>query len=261
MYNRPRVIPVLGIIGDDLVKTEKYQNPRYLGDPINAVKIFNGKYVDELVLCDIRSSLDKTPINFMLLQDIASQAFMPLGYGGGIKTFEDVKKLFKIGYEKVIFSTGLFNNTELIKQCVSYAGSQSVVGSIDVKKMGGGYSVYIESGTKKITSDIRGYIKRAVELGVGEIIINSIDREAEMNGYDLDLIKLVASDIDIPIVISGGAGKKEHFAEAIQAGAHAVAAGSMFVYYGSKKAVLITFTNYEWSDLNESNYGSNIDIK
>lgn len=244
MKNKPRVIPVLSFIGEDLVKTENYRNPRYLGDPVNAVKIFNGKYVDELIICDIRASLEKTEVNFSLLQDIASEAFMPLGYGGGVKTFENAKKLFKIGYEKIIFSSELYRNPELIKKCVNYAGSQSIIGSIDVRKKMNNYEIYIESGTVKLPYNLREYVNRAIELGVGEIIINSIDREGQMNGYDLDLIKLIVSDTEVPIVISGGAGKKEHFIQAIDAGAHAVAAGSMFVYYGSKKAILITFTSY-----------------
>ncbi len=243
MYSKPRVIPVLAFIDDDLVKTEKYNKPRYLGDPVNAVKIFNGKYVDELVICDIRASLNNTPINFKLLKDIASQAFMPLGYGGGIRSFDDAKKLFKIGYEKVIFSTELYNNTNLIKECVNYAGSQSVVASIDVKKHRDKYKVYIKSGTKEVSNDLKGYIIRAVNLGVGEVIINSIDREGQMTGYDIDLIKQATVGLDLPLVIQGGAGKREHFVEALNAGAHAVAAGSMFVYFGPKKAVLITFTN------------------
>lgn len=244
MNNKPRVIPVLSIIGDDLVKTEKYINPRYLGDPINAVKIFNGKYVDELVISDIRASIEKTPINFNLLKDIASQAFMPLGYGGGINTLEEAKKLYKIGYEKIIFSTQLHKNPELIKQCVQYAGSQSVVASIDIKKSFDKYLVYIESGTKKISSSLIDYVDKVVNLGVGEIILNSIDREGQMNGFDLELIRIVTGLTSLPVVASGGAGCQQHFNEAIEAGAHAVAAGSMFVYFGKKKAVLITFQDF-----------------
>jgi len=240
--NRPRIIPVLSIIENNLVKTSKFKNPRYLGDSVNAVKIFNGKFVDELIILDIRSSLDKTMINFDLLNDIASQAFMPLGYGGGINTFEDAKKLFKAGYEKILFSTALYENPELVKKCVNYAGSSSIVASIDIKRnLIGKYSIYILSGTKKVSSDIFEYLKYVINLGVGEVIINFIDRDGQMTGYDLDLVKQLSDVSDIPLIPNCGAGTIEDFKNAIEYGAHSVAASSMFVYYGRMKAVLINF--------------------
>lgn len=249
--NRPRIIPVLSIIEDNLVKTSKFKNPRYLGDSVNAVKIFNGKFVDELIILDIRSSLNKTKINFELLIDIASQAFMPLGYGGGIRNFDDAKKLFKAGYEKIIFSSALYENPELVKKCVNYAGSSSIVASIDIKKnILGKYNVYIFSGTKKIASDITEYIKYVISLGVGELIINFIDRDGQMLGYDLDIIKELSDISDIPLIPNCGAGSIEDFKNAIKYGAHSVAASSMFVYYGRMKAVLINFpTEEEFEDI------------
>lgn len=242
MYNRPRVIPVLGIIDDDLVKTIKYTNPRYLGDPINAVKIFNGKYVDELVLLDIRASLENKPINFELLTNIAQQAFMPLGYGGGIRTFEEVKKLFRIGYEKVIFNTAFFENPQLIKKSAEYAGSQSVVVSLDFKKsITGKYILYVKSGTLKTGFSIADVINKLKILNVGEVILNVIDRDGTMSGYDLDLVKLISESVDIPVITNTGARNIEDFKKAIKNGAHAVAASSLFVFFGAKKAVLINF--------------------
>lgn len=242
MYNRPRVIPVLGIINDDLVKTIKYTNPRYLGDPINAVKIFNGKYVDELVLLDIRASLENKPLNFELLTSIAQQAFMPLGYGGGICTFEEVKKLFRIGYEKVIFNTAFFENPELIKKSAEYAGSQSVVVSLDFKKsITGKYILYVKSGTLKTGFSIADVINKLKILNVGEVILNVIDRDGTMSGYDLDLVKLISESVDIPVIANTGARNIEDFKNAIKNGAHAVAASSLFVFFGTKKAVLINF--------------------
>lgn len=242
MYNRPRVIPVLGIINDDLVKTVKYTNPRYLGDPINAVKIFNGKYVDELVITDIRATIDNKPINFDLLAHIAQQAFMPLGYGGGIRTLEEVKRLFRIGFEKVIFNTAFIENPELIRKSVEYAGSQSVVVSLDFKKNYlGKYNVYTRSGTQKSTQSINEIISKITDLNIGEIIINSIDKDGTMSGYDQELIRIISKSVNIPVIANNGARDIDDFREALRSGAHSVAASSMFVYYGKMKAVLITY--------------------
>ena len=242
MYNKPRVIPILSIIEDDLVKTTKYTNPRYLGDPINAVKIFNGKYVDELVITDIRASVKNQPINFELLTNIAQEAFMPLGYGGGIKTLEEVKKLFRIGFEKVIFNTAFINDPDLIKRAVEYAGSQSVVVSLDFKKsMTGKYTLYTKSGTMKSSFAISEIVKRLIELNVGEVVLNVIDKDGTMSGYDLDIIKKISSMIPIPLIANTGAKDVNDFKLALSNGAHSVAASSMFVYYGKLKAVLITF--------------------
>lgn len=242
MYNKPRVIPVLSIIEDDLVKTTKYTNPRYLGDPINAVKIFNGKYVDELIITDIRASINNKPINFELLSHIAQQAFMPLGYGGGIKSLDEVKKLFRIGFEKVIFNTAFIDNPDLIKRAVEYAGSQSVVISLDFKKsLTGKYILYTMSGTVKSNMTISEIIDRLIHLNVGEIVLNVIDKDGTMSGYDLEIIRTISSMIDIPVIANTGAKDVNDLKLALSYGAHAVAATSIFVYIGSKKAVLITF--------------------
>jgi cyclase len=242
MYNKPRIIPVLSIIEDDLVKTVKYNNPRYLGDPINAVKIFNGKYVDELIIIDIRASLNKQPINFELLSHIAQQAFMPLGYGGGIQSLDEVKKIFRIGFEKVIFNTAFIDNPDLIKRAVEFAGSQSVVVALDFKKsILGKYNLYIKSGTVKTNLTLEDVIVRVKDLNVGEVIINVVDKDGTMSGYDLEIIQAISKLIDIPVIANTGAKEVEDFKMAILSGAHSVAASSMFVFYGKMKAVLITF--------------------
>lgn len=242
MLNRPRVIPILGIIDYDLVKTIEFKKPRYLGDPINAVKIFNGKNVDELVILDIRATIDKKPINFDLLAHIAQQAFMPLGYGGGIQSIDDVKRLFRMGYEKVIFNTAFIDNLSLLKSSVDIAGSQSVVVSLDFKKSSNGiYHLYTASGTRKHNISLDDIIERVVESRVGEVVINVIDRDGSMTGYDLELIKSISSRLSIPVIANSGAGAISDFKKALVAGAHSVAATSMFVYYGTQKAVLITF--------------------
>ena len=243
MLNRPRIIPVLTIIDEDLVKTTQFKKPRYLGDPINAVKIFNEKQVDELCILDIGVTKNQSTINFNLLEKITSQAFMPLSYGGGIKTFEEVKRLFRLGFEKIVFNTSFNENPLLIKQAVDYAGSSSVVLAIDVKKgITGKYSLFTDSGSKKIRDSLEMYIKLGIEYGVGEILVNDINRDGMMNGYDLDLIKQITSSVNVPVIACGGAKDINDLKEALHlAGASAVAAGSLFVYYGSQKAVLINF--------------------
>jgi imidazole glycerol-phosphate synthase subunit HisF len=241
MYNKPRVIPVLSIIGNDLVKTTQFQNPRYLGDPVNAVKIFNGKGVDELIITDIRATKDQTPINFDLLTDIASQAFMPLGYGGGIQTLEEAKQIFRLGFEKIIFSTNLNEKSDLLKQCVQLAGSSSVVAAIDLKRNKESYEVFSHSGTKKVSNNLAQYVEYVIKLGVGEIIFTSIDNEGGMKGYEYAILTQIPFKIEVPIIINGGAGKLQDLQDGIKKGYDAVAASSLFVYFGEKKAVLINY--------------------
>ena len=242
MNNRPRIIPCLLIQDDGLVKTKKFKNPTYLGDPINAVKIFNEEEADELCLLDI-SSHKNNAVNFDLLKDIASEAFMPLAYGGGISSLDDAKKLYRMGFEKLIFNTALSTNPQLVKDVIGFAGSQSVVASIDVKKnFFGVEECYIDCGHKNTKKNCIDYLKEVELLGVGEIFINSIDNDGIMRGYNIELIKKITSNINVPVIACGGAGKLEDLKSAIQeGGAHAVAAGSIFVFYGSRHAVLINY--------------------
>lgn len=243
MYSRPRIIPCLLIDKGDLVKTVNFKKPNYLGDPINAVKIFNEKEVDELCVLDISSYKAEKKINFDLLKTVASQAFMPMSYGGGVHTAEDARQLYRLGFEKVIFNSALFEEPHEVRKTVEYAGSQSVVASIDVKKsLLGKYSCYIRCGTKRINLNFEEALKHIFSLGIGEILINSIDRDGLMQGYDVELIHKVTENAGIPIIACGGAGKIDDLKDALHnGGAHAVAAGSIFVYYGNKKAVLINF--------------------
>lgn len=242
MIKRPRVIPLLCIDGEDLVKTTQFKKPRYLGDPINAVKIFNGKFVDELCILDITASKNNKGPQFDLLKDIAVQAFMPLSYGGGITKIEEIKRLFKMGYEKVVINTAFIQQPELIQQAAAFAGNQSIVVSIDVKRsITGKPIVYTMDGTVKVNQSLTAVAQLAEKLGAGELIINSIDRDGMMNGYDIELIKEVTEAVSIPVIACGGASTVNDFKQALnEGGAHAVAAGSLFVYYGPKKAVLIT---------------------
>lgn len=241
MYSRPRIIPCLLIQDEGLVKTVKFSHPNYLGDAINAVKIFNEKEVDELCLLDIKAALERRGPNFSLLKDIASEAFMPMSYGGGISSLEQAKELFFIGYEKIIINTAFVENPKLIEELAKFAGSQSVVVSIDAKKkIFNGYHCYIKDGSQKVEKTPCELAKLAEELGAGEILLNSLDCDGMMSGYDLNLIKSVAENVNIPVIACGGASGVEDLRVALKEGkAHAVAAGSMFVYYGKKRAVLI----------------------
>lgn len=242
MYSRPRLIPCLSIQDRDLVKTTKFTNPRYLGDPINAVKIFNGKGVDELCILDITATSENRGPDFEYLKDIASEAFMPLSYGGGITTLSEIEKLFYIGYEKVIINTSFVTNPELIREASDFAGSQSIVVSIDVKnELFGKKSCYINDGKTKVKQDPVTLAKRAEELGAGEILLNSITLDGTMKGYDLELVKGVSGAVSIPVIACGGAKDIHDFKKVLEeGGAHAAAAGSLYVYYGPQKAVLIT---------------------
>lgn len=242
MFNRPRLIPCLSLKDHGLVKTTKFSNPRYLGDPINAVKIFNGKGVDELCILDITATSEQRGPDFEYLKDITSEAFMPLSYGGGITSLDQIKKIFFIGYEKVVINTAFVRNPKLIQEAANSAGSQSIVVSIDVKTgLFGKRSCYVNDGKNKVDFDPVQMAKRAEELGAGEILLNSIDRDGTMQGYDIKLVQDVVKAVSIPVIACGGARDIFDFKKVIQdGGAHAAAAGSIFVYYGSQKAVLIT---------------------
>lgn len=258
MYHRPRIIPCILLDKGDMVKTVAFSNPRYLGDPINAVKIFNNKGVDELCILDRGCTRDNTQPDFELLKDIATEAFMPLSYGGGITHIDEIKRLFAIGYEKVILNTSLVNDPELVRAAVKYAGSQSIVASIDVK-----YDILkrthccTNGGRIKTSYSPIDLAKRAEELGVGEILLNSVNRDGEMKGYDVVLVKSVVDSVSIPVIACGGAGKLGDLKAVLDEGhAHAAAAGSFFVYYGINRAVLITAPT-ENDYIDEGIYSSN----
>jgi imidazole glycerol-phosphate synthase subunit HisF len=240
-----RVIPCLLLRNAGLVKTVKFKKPRYIGDPINAVRIFNEKEVDELVFLDIEATSLNSGPNFELIKDIASEAFMPFAYGGGISSTDQIKQLFALGVEKIILNTAAVNTPKLIPAAVALAGSSSVVISIDIKRnFMGKYRVCLANGRKDMKLDPISHAKEMEHLGAGEILVNAIDRDGCMSGYDLDLIQKISEAVSIPVVASGGAGELRHFKECVGAGASAVAAGSMFVFHGRHKAVLITYPEY-----------------
>ena len=244
--NFARVIPFLLIDSSGLTKTINFKKKRYIGDPINAVKIFNEKLVDELVLIDIEATIKKKEPNFQLIEEIASEAFMPIGYGGGVTKMEHFDKLFKIGVEKVSVNSCLFDNPEVVKKAVEKYGSQSIIASVDFKKnFLKQYLIYSRCGLKKQKINLIEIINTIKEVGVGELILNNIDHEGTMKGYDLDLIKIVSNELIIPTIALGGASSVDDFEKAIKVGASAVGAGSMFIYHGPHKAVLISYIDKE----------------
>ncbi len=238
-----RVIPCLLLKNQGLVKTVKFKDPKYVGDPINAVKIFNDKEVDELLFLDITATRDRKRPPMKVIAEIASECFMPLAYGGGIRSMEDVRQIFAVGVEKVCINTHAVEEPEFIRQASDIFGNQSIVVSLDVKKsIFGKYEVHTHGGTKNRRLDPVDHAVRMEQMGAGELILNSIDRDGTQQGFDIDLIRKVTSAVNIPVVACGGAGTVAHFREAVkQGGASAVSAGSMFVFHGKHRAVLISY--------------------
>jgi cyclase len=242
-----RVIPCLLLSDGGLVKTRKFKNATYIGDPINAVRIFNEKEVDELVLLDMHASLEKRGPNLEFLKQIASECFMPLAYGGGISSIEQIQALFRIGIEKVILNTALYRDPTFVRNAVATFGSQAITASIDVRRrLLGRRDATILAGTVSTGLSPVVAARSAEALGVGEILLTSIDREGSMRGYDIPLLAEVSQSVSIPVIASGGAGKLEDFRTAVLEGyASAVSAGSMFVFNGPHRAVLITYPDYK----------------
>lgn len=240
---RTRVIPCLQLIDESLVKTVKFDNHGYIGDPKNTVRIFNELEVDELCFLDIRATVQKRKPNFKILSEIANECFMPLAYGGGIKDAETALKILNIGFEKVVINTAAYEKPDLIKQISEEAGSQSVIVSIDVKKNWlGKYFVYTNDGRNKIKIDPVEYAQEAEQKGAGEILLTSMNNEGTWEGFDLEIIEKVSNEVNIPVIALGGAGNISHIAEAVnEAGASAVGLGSMVVYQQQGMGVLVTF--------------------
>lgn len=242
-----RIIPCLLLKDGGLVKSTKFRNDVYVGDPLNAIKIFNEKEVDEIVLLDINATITGKGPNFRLLEEVASECFMPLSYGGGISSLDQMQRLFAIGVEKIVLNSALHINPTLVRDAVNAFGGQAIVASIDVKnKFFGGKEVMVFSGKKGTNIDPIKFSKYVESLGVGEILLTSVDRDGLMKGYDIELIRMVSCVVNIPVIASGGAGEIQDFKKAIKYGeASAAAAGSMFVFYGPHKAVLISYPDYQ----------------
>lgn len=243
---RPRVIPCLLLQKDGLVKTIQFKDPTYVGDPINAVKIFNDAKADELIFVDIEASKTGRSINVDLVRKIGDEAFMPFAVGGGIRTIDQVKAVFNAGAEKVIINSAAIENPDLLKQAADIYGRQSIVASIDVKKVNGQYKVVGNSGTNSTNLDPVDLAKKYETVGAGELFINSIDRDGTKEGYDIALIKAIAEKVTIPVIACGGASDWSDFKKVVDEGmASAVSAGSIFVFIGRKRAVLINYPDRE----------------
>jgi cyclase len=240
---RPRVIPTLLLKGKGLVKTIKFKNPKYIGDPINAVRIFNDLEADELIFLDITATKEKRTISPNLIKDIGDEAFMPFSVGGGIRTVDQARNSIAAGAEKVVLNTMAHEKPEIVAEVAEAIGNQSVVVSVDVSKdLFGKYRVYTSSGKKRAKTTLEEHITRVVSLGAGEIFINSINNDGEMLGYDIDLIKKISDLVGIPVIACGGAGNTKDLYLAFKEGhASAVSAGSMFVFHGPRRAVLINY--------------------
>jgi imidazole glycerol-phosphate synthase subunit HisF len=240
---RTRVIPCLLLRGAGLVKTTQFKNPVYVGDPINAIRIFNDKEVDELIFLDITASREGRGPALQAIRDFASECFMPVAYGGGIRCVEDAREVLSLGIEKIVINTLALRQPEVVSGIAREFGAQALVVSIDARrKVLGGYEVMSVGGTQKTGLKPTDHARNMVALGAGEILINSIERDGTQSGYDLVLTRSVADAVPVPVIACGGAGALEHFREAVAEGhASAVAAGSMFVFHGRHRAVLISY--------------------
>lgn len=239
----PRIIPCLLVHNKGLVKTINFKEGKYVGDPINAVKIFNEKEADELIVIDIDATVENREPDYKMIENIATECRMPLCYGGGIKTVEQAQRIFNLGVEKIALSSSVIENPSLISKIAKEVGNQSVVIVLDIKKkIFGGYDLYTHNGTKKIKKNLENFIKEVQELGVGEIIINSIDNDGLMKGYDFTLISKMKPLINTPMTVLGGAGKLDDIKKLVNSfGIIGCAAGSLFVFKGKYKAVLISY--------------------
>ena len=237
-----RIIPCLLLQEERLVKTIKFSNPVYVGDPINTIKIFNEKEVDELIILDINASKKNLLPNYKYIKQLAQECFMPLCYGGGIISIQIADKLFEIGVEKLSVQNIIFDNFGIITQITRKYGSQSLVVSIDIKKdIFGRYKIYNSSKKIKYNFEISTFLKKIEDAGAGEILINFVDLDGTKSGLNLDYIKNFVKSVNIPIIICGGLNNLSEINSAVACGVSAVAAGAFFVFQGPHRAVLITY--------------------
>lgn len=241
-----RVIPCLLLQNGGLVKTMKFTNPKYIGDPINAIRIFNAKEVDEIIVLDITASKEQKEPNYDLIEQFAGELFMPLCYGGGIRNLDQAKRLFAMGVEKICLQTAVLTDMNLITQLSNQFGNQSVLISIDVKKnWRGKYQMYSSALGKLMAQPWMDFLKEAVAAGAGEVVINAVDRDGMMQGMEIELIREASRAISVPLIAVGGVGSLADIKAATDAGASAVSAGAFFVFQGPHRAVLITYPPYQ----------------
>ena len=239
---RPRIIPVLLIDNGGLYKTVNFKNSTYVGDPINAIRLFNDMEVDEIIVLDISASKEKRGPDFNLIREIASEAFMPFTYGGGITSAEEARQLFRVGVEKIAINYSAVKDMKLITECADFFGSQSIIGAVDVKtNFLKQHKIYTHTTHKTLKAKLEDHLTDLINAGAGEIFMNSVDRDGLMNGFDHELLKIVRNIVTVPLIFCGGAGDIKDMKEIITMGADAAAAGSLFVFKGKQKGVLINY--------------------
>jgi len=237
-----RLIPVLLIHNQGVYKTKKFKRPIYIGDPINAVRLFNDLEVDEIIILDIDASKNKTEPNFDFIEELASEAFMPFAYGGGIQTIDQAQKIIQLGAEKIVLNHQAHKNNSFISDCAKIFGSQSIVVSIDYKKkIFSEEMLYDHVSEKILNKTLIDSVLESQKAGAGELMITSVERDGQMEGMDTSIIKKVSSLLNIPAILCGGIGSLIHIKKALQAGAEALAAGSFFVFYGKQNGILINY--------------------
>ena len=240
-----RVIPALLLRNSGLVKTKRFKDPKYIGDPINAIRIFNEKEVDELIVLDIEASKESREPNYALIEQFAGECFMPLAYGGGIRNMAQAKQLFSLGVEKICLQTAALEDPRLIRQLVSQFGSQSVMVSIDIKRtLLGKPKFYKSVSGQLINTDWVAMMRSLVLAGAGEVVLNAVDKDGTQTGPDLSLIEEASAALDVPLIVVGGISSLADIKSCVTAGASAVAAGAFFIYQGPHRAVLITYPKY-----------------
>lgn len=240
-----RVIPALLLRNNGLVKTTRFKDPKYVGDPLNAIRIFNEKEVDELMLLDITASKENREPNFAMIEQIAEECFMPLAYGGGVRTVEQAQRIYALGVEKICLQTSVLENPGLVTELAQRFGSQSVMVSVDVKRNWMGKpQMYSSAKASSLGSDWIERAQRLVDAGAGEVLFNAVDKDGTLQGPDLALIEQMSKAIQVPLIAVGGVGSMADIKAAVDAGASAVAAGAFFVYHGPHRAVLITYPKY-----------------
>jgi len=240
-----RVIPALLLRNGGLVKTLQFKDPKYIGDPINAIRIFNDKEVDELMVLDITASKEQREPNYALIEHFAGECFMPLSYGGGIRSVAQARQLFSLGVEKICLQTAAFDNPNLINELANQFGSQSVMVSVDVKKNWLGKPKLYQSATGRLIETAwMDKLKELISAGAGEVLLNAVDKDGTLTGPDLSFIKQASAVIDVPLIAQGGVSSLADIKACVDAGASAVAAGAFFIYHGPHRAVLITYPRY-----------------
>ncbi|MGH9411336.1 MAG: AglZ/HisF2 family acetamidino modification protein [Vicinamibacterales bacterium] len=239
---RPRVIPCLLVHKGGIVKTVRFADPRYVGDPLNAVRIFNEKQVDELIVLDIDASVDTREPDYQLIAHLASECRMPLCYGGGVKRVDQVERIIELGVEKVALSSAALETPDIVSQMAAAAGSQSIVAVLDVRGTGTRAEIWTHNGTRRTGQALVPWARRMQGAGAGEIVVNAIDRDGTMTGYDLDLMASVRAAVTLPLTALGGAGSLDDIRRLIGTfGIIGAAAGSLFVFKGPYRAVLINY--------------------